>query len=62
MSLTRNTINVCAAEVCDKQAVDLAMHNLRLLEQLPLSVFSTVKQHDGFLGANRYAVRAPACI
>lgn len=43
MLQTRDAINVCAAEVRDEEAVDFAMHNLRLLEQLPLSVFSTVK-------------------
>lgn len=62
MSHTRNAVNVCAAEVRDKEAVDFAMHNLRLLEQLPLSIFSTIKQHDSFLGSNSYAVGTPARI
>lgn len=50
--LTRNAIDVCAAEAGDKDSVDLAVHNLRLLQQLPLRVFSTVKQHDRFLSSD----------
>ena len=58
--LTRNAINVSAAEVSHKDAIDLAMHDLRLLQQLPLGVFSTVKQHHCFLSSDSYAVWAPA--
>lgn len=60
MLLTRYTIDICAAEVSHKDAVDLAMHNLRLLQQLPLRIFTTVKQHDSLLGSDSYAVWAPA--
>ena len=57
---TGEAVDVCAAKVSDKDAVDPAMNNLRLLQQLPLGVFSTVKQHDGLLGSDSYAVWAPA--
>ena len=59
MLLTRNAIDVGAAEVGDKDAVNPAMHNLRLLHQLPLGVFSTLKEHHCFLSSDSYAVWAP---
>lgn len=60
MLFTRDAIDVGAAEVSDKDAVDPAMHDLRLLQQLPLGVFSTLKEHHCFLSSDSDAVWTPA--
>ena len=58
--LTRNTIDICAAKAGNKDAVDLAVHNLWLLQQLPLRVLSAIKQHDCFLSSYSNTVWTPA--
>ncbi len=58
--LAWNAIYVLTAVAGHKDTIHSAVHNLRLLDELPLGVLATIKQHNGLLSPDSNATGTPA--